>query len=181
MHSRPTGSPLPPPPFSVLAPADVLIAVVAYSKLGPAFDTSLPITSVLPPGALKRLINAVRWQSWCCCRCCCAAAASGLGSLSAAERSLQQAAAGPQPGFRCCLAPLSHLPGSHLPGAPNPRLQALLVRCLVACEWLPGGAAACQALLLPTTVKTCCCMGAAVASAPHAPHAGPPVRRPQMC
>lgn len=31
--------------------------VTAYSKLGPHFDHSKPITSVLPPGLVSRLIN----------------------------------------------------------------------------------------------------------------------------
>ncbi|KAL4457812.1 hypothetical protein ABPG75_012677 [Micractinium tetrahymenae] len=35
----------------------VLLGVTAYSKLGPSFDHSKPITSVLPPGLVSRAIN----------------------------------------------------------------------------------------------------------------------------
>ena len=34
-------------------------SVTAYSKLGSDFDTSKPVTSVLPPGAWSRAINAL--------------------------------------------------------------------------------------------------------------------------
>ncbi|PSC72118.1 tobamovirus multiplication 1-like [Micractinium conductrix] len=37
----------------------LLLGVTAYSKLGSDFDTSKPVTSVLPPGAWSRAINAL--------------------------------------------------------------------------------------------------------------------------
>lgn len=52
----------------------VLLATTAYAKLGNSFDPSLPITSVLPPGTVTRLINLallIRCLVACARRCCC--------------------------------------------------------------------------------------------------------------